>query len=265
MKNRILVLILLGMLSTSFVVKDNINESEKKGKEIFNKVLAVNDGNTRKSSMTIIKINRRGKKRIEKIINLVKEGNVEKTLFFTTYPADVRGVGFLSFDYNEEGKDDDRWLYLPATKKTRRISSAASRNEYFLGTDFTYRDAEKPEVNEEKWVYVKDVNKDNKDYWEVDRYIIEGESNYSKMVSLINQENHLIIETQFFDKRGELMKSAVASGIKKIDGFYTALKTHMTNHQKNHQTILQTEEMAFDIPIEDDLFSVMALENGIIE
>ncbi|PHS10312.1 MAG: outer membrane lipoprotein-sorting protein [Kordia sp.] len=265
MKKYILVLAVFVMVSMGFVTINNETEAEKKGKEIFEKVLAVNDGNTRKSSMTIIKINRRGKKRVEKIVNLVKEGEVEKTLFFTTYPADVRGVGFLSFDYHEDGKDDDRWLYLPATKKTRRISSAASRNEYFLGTDFTYRDAEKPEADEEKWIYVKDVNKEGVYYWEVERYITDGESNYSKMVSLIDQSNHLIIETQYFDKRGELMKSAIASGIKEINGFWTALETHMINHQKNHQTILKTENIEFDIEIDDHFFTVMALENGVID
>lgn len=50
-------------------------------------------------------------------------------------PADVKGTMFLSWEYGAPDRDDDKWLYMPAVKKDRRISGT-SRNEYFMGSDF---------------------------------------------------------------------------------------------------------------------------------
>lgn len=63
---------------------------------------------------------------------------------YFTYPGDVKGTGFLTWDYDQIGKDDDKWLYLPAMKKTQRISGSSSKTDYFMGTDFTYDDIRIP-------------------------------------------------------------------------------------------------------------------------
>jgi hypothetical protein len=54
-------------------------------------------------------------------------------------PRDVAGTGCLSFSYDDESKDDDIWLYLPAMKRVRRITGSG-KNDDFMGTDFTYED-----------------------------------------------------------------------------------------------------------------------------
>ncbi len=70
--------------------------------------------------MTII--NKRGKERVRKLKSYSMEvGNDEKTLMFFEYPGDVKGTGFLTWNYDEIGKDDDKWLYLPAMKSQERL------------------------------------------------------------------------------------------------------------------------------------------------
>jgi hypothetical protein len=54
-------------------------------------------------------------------------------------PRDVAGTGYLSFSYDDESKDDDMWLYLPAMRRVRRITGSG-KNDDFMGTDFTYED-----------------------------------------------------------------------------------------------------------------------------
>ena len=63
-------------------------------------------------------------------------------------PADVKGTAFLSWEYDDPKKEDDKWLYMPAMKKVRRISGA-SKNEYFMGSDFTYDDMGDRNVEED--------------------------------------------------------------------------------------------------------------------
>ena len=65
-------------------------------------------------------------------------GKDTKKIMFFTYPGDVKGTGFLTWDYDNPRKVDDKWLYLPAMKKTRRISGKSSKTDYFMGSDFEY-------------------------------------------------------------------------------------------------------------------------------
>src|SRR5690606_12068544 len=60
------------------------------------------------------------------------------TIFYTA-PANIQDMAFLTYDYPDDGKDDDQWLYLPELRRDRRISSS-NRGDYYLGTDFTYED-----------------------------------------------------------------------------------------------------------------------------
>lgn len=63
-------------------------------------------------------------------------GEIQTALFFTE-PASLAGTGLLVRDYAEEGRDDGLWLYLPAMRNVRRISSSG-RGQGFFDTDFTY-------------------------------------------------------------------------------------------------------------------------------
>ena len=74
---------------------------------------------------------------------------------FFTYPGDVKGTGFLTWDYDQAGKEDDKWLYLPAMKKTRRISGSSSKTDYFMGTDFTYDDMGDRNIDEDTHKFLR--------------------------------------------------------------------------------------------------------------
>jgi hypothetical protein len=52
-----------------------------------------------------------------------KEVVMRYLLMFFKYPADVKNTAFLTYDYKDDGKEDDQWLYLPAMRKTKRIAS----------------------------------------------------------------------------------------------------------------------------------------------
>ena len=51
----------------------------------------------------------------------------------------MKNTGFLTYDYDASGKDDDQWLYLPALGKTKRIASS-DQSGAFMGSDFNYSD-----------------------------------------------------------------------------------------------------------------------------
>ncbi len=110
------------------------------GREIMEKVNARDEGDRSKGEMEMILIDKKGKKRIRKLKTFGrKNGKDNLSLMFFLSPADVKNTGFLTYDYNESGKDDDQWLYLPALRKTKRIV-AGDKSGSFMGSDLNYSD-----------------------------------------------------------------------------------------------------------------------------
>ncbi len=242
--------------------------SDDRARNIMDHVLNNSDGDSRKSTMEIVKINRRGKKRLEEIVSYSKDydqKDEKKTIFFTTLPADVRGISFLTWEYIESDKDDDRWLYLPAMKKTRRISSGSSKYEPFLGTDFAIYDIEKPDLDEDIHTFLKEETIEGVAYWKIQSVPKDKKCIYSKKVHWIQQDNYVITKTMYYDKMGDHIKTFQASDVRKVDGIWTAFSLHMVNHRKKHQTYINTKQIEYNIGLEERLFTVQALERGVIE
>ena len=129
--------------------------AELTGRDIMLKVHDRPDGDDQKGVMQMTLINKRGKMRKRTVLFLSKDyGKDSKSITYFQSPADVKGTGFLSWEYDDPSKDDDRWLYLPALKKTRRISGS-SKNDYFMGTDFTYDDLGDRSVDEDNHELLK--------------------------------------------------------------------------------------------------------------
>ena len=112
------------------------------GYDIMKKADEVAEPKTSSSTATLTIHSKKGSDRIREVIMKSKDyGDVAKSVIVFTTPKDVAGTGYLTFDYEEEDKDSDNWLYMPAMKKTRRIASSGSESEgSFMGTDFTYQD-----------------------------------------------------------------------------------------------------------------------------
>ena len=121
----------------------------------------------------------------------------------------------------KKGKDNDQWLYLPALRKTRRIS-AAHRGDYFLGTDMTYEDinpGNKLSVEDYDYKYLKSEMVDGHQ-----SYVIEGipvddktakELGYSKAQAWVDIENAMIRKAEYWDIAGNHLKTLQVKDIKK--------------------------------------------------
>ncbi|MCK4739413.1 MAG: outer membrane lipoprotein-sorting protein, partial [Deltaproteobacteria bacterium] len=65
------------------------------------------------------------------------KGDGDKALSIFDTPRDVKGTAFLTFSH--KSGDDDQWLYLPALKRVKRISSS-NKSGSFMGSEFAYED-----------------------------------------------------------------------------------------------------------------------------
>ena len=233
------------------------------GREIAQKVKNRPGGDTRQSEMTITLINKRGKERVRKVASYsIDVGKDKKSIMFFEYPGDVKGTGFLTWDYDEVGKNDDKWLYLPAMKKTRRISGSSAKQDYFMGTDFTYDDMGSRNVDEDTHKLLGEETVNGNLCWKLESKPKDKDDIYSKKIVWIRKDCLVPEKADYYDRNGNLHRQLVFSGIKKVDGFWLAEKMEMTNVQTHHKTIIEFKNPKYNQKMDESKFNVNTLEKG---
>ncbi len=259
-----------GVKSTAFVllimIITNVTVAQQSGRDIMLKVEERPDGDSRKSVMKMELINKRGSSRVRTMLSYSKDyGEDKKIIMFFQQPADVKGTGFLTWDYNDDSKTDDRWLYLPAMKKNRRISGTSAKKEYFMGSDFTYDDMGNRDLDADNHRLLGEELLNGIDCWVIESTPKDDDGMYSKYISWIRKDIFMAVKVKYFDMRAELLKVLEIKEVKQIDGFWVATEMIMKNHKRNHQTIIRLESLAYNIDVDDNLFTVNSLEKGYIQ
>jgi len=213
-----------------------------------------------KSDMTMILINKKGDKRIRKLLSYGRNYNkgVKKALLIFKLPADVKGTSFLNWTYPK--KEDKQWLYLPALARVRQISSA-SKGESFMGTEFSYYDMSRHHLDDYTYALLKEEAYDGHMC-----YVIEGIPKeikyYSKVISWIRKDNFIPIKMDFYDKKGKYLKQNIVKKIETIKGINTPMYMEMHNVQSNRTTVIKQMNVRYDTGIPDRLFTERYMKRG---
>ncbi len=232
------------------------------GRDIMVMVDNVNDGKDRRIEMEMELVNRRGKKRTRLMVLLSKDyGKDVKSVFFVKKPADVRGTGFLVWSYDNTAREDDRWLYLPALKRSKRISGS-SKNDSFMGSDMTYDDMGARSVDDDTHKLLREEEYAGHDCWVVQSIPKEKDSLYSKTVVWIRKNNKLMVKGLFYDKRGKLLKEMYRKDIRKVQGIWTVFLTEMENVQDHHKTFLRLKKVKYNMGLRNSFFRISTVERG---
>ncbi len=233
------------------------------GREIMLKADNRPEAKTSQSELTMTIINKRGKQRVRKLKSYTMEvGNDEKTLMFFEYPGDVKGTGFLTWNYDKIGKDDDKWLYLPAMKKTRRISGSSAKKDYFMGTDFTYDDMGDRNIDEDTHKLLGEETINGHKCWKVESTSKDKRDIFSKKIIWLRQDILIPEKVDFYDRMGKLHRQMVIEKVSKKKNYWVIDKMTMANVQTNHKTIIEFNKMDVDIPMDEGKFTVQTLEKG---
>jgi hypothetical protein len=149
---------------------------------------------------------------------------------------------------------------MPALKKVRRISGT-SKNEYFMGTDFTYDDMGDRNIDEDKHALLGEENIEGRKCWKIESIPIDPKDMYTRKILWICQKSHLKIKIEFYDKDG-LLKIYRMISASEQDGFWTVFRSEMDNVSRNHKTIMETSTMRYNTGIRDSLFRVSTIQRG---
>ncbi len=242
------------------IVLFSINVYAQTAEEIAKKSFeAISQYEGSNSIVTMILKNKKGVTNQRKLKILRKEGsNGDKSYIEFLYPNDIKGTKLLS--YEVIGADDKQWLYLPALKRIKRISSR-NKSGSFVSSEFSYEDISS--VNYKNYHYAGDaekVTKKGKTYYEITRIPIDKHSGYSKQVIWIDTQSYLIQFGEYYDKHGRLLKKIKFPKYKKIDGIWRIFEIDITNVQNHKSSKLVWEEEKIHQPISDKDISKRALQ-----
>ena len=240
------------------------------GREIMEKVNARDEGDRSTGQMEMILIDKKGKKRVRKLktFGRKKDKDTQSLMFFLS-PADVKNTGFLTYDYNESGKDDDQWLYLPALRKTKRIA-AGDKSGSFMGSDLNYSDMTTPDLDLYDYTLMKETEVRGNKVWQIKAVPKSKDeakkSGYSKSVIFIRQDNYVMIRAVRWVYKKRRNKYLDVKMLEKIDGIWVSTEMHVTTKTGKktlHKTILKQKNIRFNQDeVNANLFTVRRLEKG---
>ena len=164
-------------------------------------------------------------------------------------PADVDNTTFLV--WKKPGKDDDRWLYLPALDLVKRVSSADKRSS-FVGSNFFYEDVSGRHVEADDHKLLEA----NKTY-----YIIESTPKDKASVEFasskmwINRDSSVVVKVEYRYEKGEVYRTYEALAVEKVQGYPTVTKARMKDLRSKSETNVTYSEVAYDLDLPDDIFT----------
>jgi outer membrane lipoprotein-sorting protein len=233
------------------------------GLEVIQKVYDRPEGNDMQSELTMTLTNSRGDARVREIKQFIKDmGKVEKKIMFFQSPADVRNTSFMNWSYTEEGKDDDQWIYLPALKKVKRISSD-SKSDYFMGSDFTYDDLGDRRPTDDTHKILREEKLNDEDCYVVESTPKDEEYMYSKTISWVIKDKWIGLKKEFYDEDEEHLKTLIVKKYGKINGYWIISESEMKNVQKNHTTNMSLKNIKIDTGIADNKLTERMMKRGI--
>ena len=185
-------------------------------------------------------------------------GQQEFYVYFEA-PSDVYQTTFLVHK-NPDG-DDDRWLYLPALDLTRRIAASDERTS-FVGSHFYYEDVSGRSPNEDTHELVEE----SETY-----YVLKstpkapGKVEFASYKSWIHKKTFLAVKTEYTNAQGKVYRTYEAAKVGKIDGFTTVTEARMTDLERGGSTTLRYEDVQYNLPFDDSIFTERALRSPPME
>ncbi len=259
MNKRILLIALLSLLP----LFTQAETPQEKGLAIAREAKARDTGwKDMQAAMKMVLKNAQGEKSVRtlRIKALEVEGDGDKSLTIFDQPRDVKGTALLSFSHPVG--DDEQWLYLPALKRVKRISSR-NKSGPFMGSEFAYEDLTSFEVPKYRYTYLRDEPCGEETCFVVEQVPTDKNSGYTRRIAWLDQSHYRLHKVEFYDRKNSLLKTLTFSNYQQYLGkFWRALRMEMVNHQNGKSTVLEWRDIRFDTGLSDKDFNKNSLKRA---
>jgi hypothetical protein len=214
------------------------------------------------SDMLMLLRNKQGQESIREVkmktLEVLNDGDKSLTIF--NKPRDVKGTAFLSFSHPVVS--DDQWLFLPALKRVKRISSR-NKSGPFMGSEFAFEDLSSFEVEKYTYKYLGEEELNGLINFKVEQYPVDENSGYTRRVVWIDTLEYRAHKIDFYDRKNSLLKTLTFSGYKQyLDKYWRADKQEMVNKQNGKSTELRWSNYNFKTGLTDGDFNRNSLKRA---
>ncbi len=255
--------------AAALLLVTSVTQAVTDARQIMERVNARDDGDNAAMEMEMRLIDRAGDERVRTMQRWAQDrGEDTYSLLFFLTPSEVRNSGFLTYDYDAAGKDDDQWLYLPALRKSKRIAND-DKSGSFMGSDFNYSDMTDPDLDDYTFTLMKETKVRGHPVWQIKAVpktdAVIRETGYRQSVVFVRQDNHVVVRAvRWLEKKGRLRYLDIKR-LEQIEGIWTPLETSMTTKQGRetlHKTVIRYHNVRYNQPLQADRFTVRRLEQG---
>jgi outer membrane lipoprotein-sorting protein len=177
----------------------------------------------------------------------------EVTLQKFLYPPIVQGAGLYIVDTG--ASVNDIWMYLPTTRRLRRIAGAEKSNLY-MGTEFSYEDFEDYQMQNHHFQYLREESCLDDKRCDLIESTPSTEqerqaSSYAKKIYWVEKETLYAVQVDYYDEQNRHIKTLEESGLKQYGQYWRPDTLVMTNLDTNRSTRIKALERTVDQPIDD--------------
>tara|TARA_B100000780_G_scaffold276950_1_gene246603 strand:- start:1231 stop:2007 length:777 start_codon:yes stop_codon:yes gene_type:complete len=197
------------------------------------------------AAMKMVLRNRHGQESIRQIrvVNLEMESDGDKGLTVFDEPRDIKGTAFLS--YSHALVPDEQWIYLPALKRVKRISSS-NKSGPFMGSEFAYEDISSFEIPKYDYLYLRDEVFEGNNCYVLELRPQYQYSGYTKSYVWIDKKEYRNQKVEYYDRKNSLLKVQRFTDYQLYLGQYWRAHTMtMDNKQNGKSTTLYWTDFKF--------------------
>jgi Outer membrane lipoprotein-sorting protein len=193
-------------------------------------------------------------------------GKGDRTLVRFGYPNDIKGTALLVWEHPES--DDERFLYLPALGRVRRIAGA-EKQESFVGSDLSYEDVGGRDIADYTYAFA-DPNATwtapdggTHAVWALESRARDSAADFPRSVSLVLKDRFVVVHSELFNRRGERAKTFDVKRLERVDGIWTVMELAVVNEREKTRTELTTTSIRYNAGLTEEDFSRRVLEQGV--
>jgi outer membrane lipoprotein-sorting protein len=238
-------------------------EAEDKGLEIAKEMKARDRGwGDSSATLEMVLKNRAGQESLRemRVQNLEVQGDGDKSLTIFDTPRDVQGTAFLSHTHILD--QDDQWLYLPALKRVKRISSK-NKSGPFMGSEFAYEDLSSFEVEKFTYKWLGDEAIDGQESFKLEAVPTDKYSGYKRQVVWVDKAEYRPLKIEFYDRRDQLLKTLILKDYQLyLDEYWRPKTQYMENHLNGKSTIINMRDYQFQTGLNENDFTENSLKRA---
>lgn len=194
------------------------------------------------------------------------EGKDTKSVTIVLEPAAERGIGMLTYAYDDAERDNETWLYLSALGRIKRIASGNSDDDSepasVFGSEFTTEDTDTGKLEEYEINLLEETTEAGRAVWKVEMIPDEErarKSRYSRTVSYIDKERWVPLKTEMYDQYGTEIKRLLASRVEEVNDVWMARSLTMMNLVSNRLSNMAILEINLGVDVDDEFLTTRTL------